>query len=54
MNAADQYAHRGSVLQSTPLYVYRMYVRRELRGNRKAVPDGAVLGFEPRYLLARA
>ena len=52
-NAADDYAHRGSDLLAMPMYVYRMYVRRELRGNRRAAPGGTLFEFEPHYPLAR-
>ena len=52
-NSADDFAHRGSGLQTMPYYVYRMYVRRQLRGNRASVPGGTLFDFEPHYPLAR-
>jgi len=52
-NVSDDYAHRGSQLQSMPYYVYRMYVKRVPRKGRAAWPQHPHLfALEPHYALA--
>ena len=49
-NTTDDYAHRGPLLQSMPLYVYRMHVFRV-----KKAPDGNAsvrIPFDAHYILA--
>ena len=52
-NASDDYAHRGTKLQSMPLYVYRMYVRRIPKPSRVQATAPTIF-FEPHYALARS
>jgi len=53
-NSADDFAHRGDALRDMPYYLYRMYVRREPRGHRKARPGCKIFEFDEHYPLFRA
>ena len=53
-NSADDFAHRGGALRDMPCYIYRMYVRREPRGRRKARSGGNIFEFDEHYPLSTA
>ena len=53
-NSADDFAHRGGALRDMLHYIYRMYVRREPRGRRKARSGGTIFEFAERYPLSTA
>ncbi len=52
-NTSDDYTHRGLQLQSIPIYVYKMYVRRVPRRAASKAKDPCFFEFEEHYPLAR-
>ena len=51
-NTADDFAHRGSRLQTMPFYIYRMYVRRVPKPSRVKVAGPRFFLFEDHYVMA--